>query len=147
MGGDSSASASNRQGLGDIPLIWCTECGSGQVLRRISRKPWSAGHVFYCCPMYKQDGTGCPFWYWEEDYLDKLARMRACKETGAGSENRVRRTRMQGDWSNSGSMVVNKDADLVAIVKELVTFVKAMCLLLLCILFVLVLILVVQLIK
>ncbi|CAN6319965.1 unnamed protein product [Urochloa humidicola] len=140
MGGDSSASASNPPGLGDIPLIWCTECGSGQVLRRISRKPWSAGQVFYCCTKYKQDGTGCSFWYWEDDYLDKLGRQ--------GSENRVRTARMQGDWSNSRKgMVVNKDVDLVGIVKELVTFVKAICLLLLCILFVLVLILVVQLIK
>ncbi|CAL4985039.1 unnamed protein product [Urochloa decumbens] len=143
MGGDSSASASNLQGVGDIPLIWCTECGSGQVLRRISRKPWSQGQVFYCCPKYKQDGTGCSFWYWEGDYLDKLA------HTGGrqGSGNRVRIGRQQGDWSNSGKgMVVNKDADLVGIVKELVSYVKGICLLLLGILFVLVLILLVHLI-
>lgn len=53
MGGDSSASALDPQAANDVPLIWCTDCGTSRVVRRISQKPWSLGQVFYCCPKHK----------------------------------------------------------------------------------------------
>ena len=51
--GDSSAFTSDPQGAEGVPLIWCTECKSRQVVWHVSQKPWSAGQVFYCCPKYK----------------------------------------------------------------------------------------------
>jgi len=36
------------------------------------KQEWSFGKVFYCCPLHKHDGSGCPFWFWEEDYVVKL---------------------------------------------------------------------------
>jgi hypothetical protein len=48
-----SASASDPQATGEIPLIWCTECGGGRIMKRTSWKSWSLGQVFYCCPNYK----------------------------------------------------------------------------------------------
>ncbi|CAN6164103.1 unnamed protein product [Urochloa humidicola] len=72
MARESHSSASNREGADAIPLIWCSDCARAKVLRRTSRRQWSYGRIFYCCPFYKQDGTGCPFWYWEEDYVKKI---------------------------------------------------------------------------
>jgi len=50
MHSESSARASNP---GHLPLIWCTEYGGAKVMQRRSRKEWSKGRVFFCCPFYK----------------------------------------------------------------------------------------------
>ena len=50
---DSSSSAANLGKPGDVPLIRCTECHKWQVVRRISKQPWSDGEVFYYCPAHK----------------------------------------------------------------------------------------------
>ncbi|CAO2146161.1 unnamed protein product [Urochloa humidicola] len=33
------------------------------------------GRIFYKCPTRKHDGTGCRFWYWEEEYVEVLAKI------------------------------------------------------------------------
>ncbi|CAN6381062.1 unnamed protein product [Urochloa humidicola] len=71
-GAESSGSVSNRQFPDGLPLIWCSECGRRKIVRRTSKQEWSLGQIFYCCPNYKRDGTGCAFWYWEEEYLKVL---------------------------------------------------------------------------
>ncbi|CAL5015061.1 unnamed protein product [Urochloa decumbens] len=156
MGGDSSGSTSDPQGGGGLPLIWCTECGRSQVLRRISQKPWSLGHVFYCCPFYKRNGTGCPFWFWEEDYAVVAenggnAAVERVAGQGFGTRNRFARGAMDGRGAMLGKAVMqgdwNKENELVCIGKEVVRFLKAICLLCGCLLFVMFLILVVQVMK
>jgi len=53
MARESSASASEQWGADELPLILCTDCGLRQVVRRRSKKEWSLGKVFYCCPLHK----------------------------------------------------------------------------------------------
>ncbi|CAN6286842.1 unnamed protein product [Urochloa humidicola] len=154
MGGDSSASASDPQGADGLPLIWCTECGMRQVVRRVSQQPWSVGQVFYCCPKYKRDGSGCPFWYWEEDYVDVVAGKipshgkGSRARSGKGNRDNVSRGIVQGESSMMGVVgMMNKEAELVGIGKELVSLVKVICVTAICMLFVLILIVVVLLVK
>ncbi|KAK8455472.1 hypothetical protein SEVIR_4G120000v4 [Setaria viridis] len=150
MGGDSSASASDPQGL---PLIWCTECGMRQVVRRISQKTWSLGRVFYLCTRYKCDGAGCPFWFWEEEYVDMLVGKRGNGD-GQGSRSNVGRAIAQEDYYMKseatigvGHGVVNKEAEFVGLMKEAVVLMKAIFISSVCILFVMLLSLFVQLMK
>ncbi|CAL5046927.1 unnamed protein product [Urochloa decumbens] len=161
MGGDSSGSASDPQGGGGLPIIWCTDCGRSQVLRCVSQRPWSFGHAFYCCPFYKRDGSGCPFWHWEEEYVKIVATVgrnvgQECDVgRGAGTRNRFGRGMVAaggGDWSMHGKDLIeggdwNREAELVSIGKEVVRYLKAICLLCVCALFVLFLILIVQIMK
>ncbi|CAO2176163.1 unnamed protein product [Urochloa humidicola] len=154
MGGDSMVSASDPQGGEGLPLIWCRDCGMRQVVRRISQKPWSAGQVFYCCPKYKRDGSGCLFWYWEEDYADvvagKIPGDVKGSQAGGGQENRgnVSGLVVQGESSMMGvGGMMNKEAELVGIGKQLVILVKVICRVAMCMLFVLILILLVVLVK
>ncbi|CAO2168579.1 unnamed protein product [Urochloa humidicola] len=69
---ESCGSDSNRLFPDGLPLIWCTECGNRKIMKRASKQEWSMGQIFYCCPNYKRDGTGCPFWFWEEEYVKVL---------------------------------------------------------------------------
>ncbi|CAN6299255.1 unnamed protein product [Urochloa humidicola] len=80
MAREWSASASNQGTLEGLPLITCSECGRAQVVRRKSKQEWSLGEVFYCCPFHKRDGTGCPFWFWEQDYKNMLKRIHVIGE-------------------------------------------------------------------
>jgi len=168
MRGDSSGSASDPQGAEGLPLIWCTDCKSRQVVRRVSQKPWSADQVFYCCPKYKRDGTGCPFWHWEDDYADLLVGKRAGIEAGKGTlvgghegnKSNAGRSMVQGEVGLSGRTMVegelgmsgaagmmNREYEIVAMCKEIVSLVKAITLVSVCIVFVLMLNLIVQLVK
>ncbi|CAO2176330.1 unnamed protein product [Urochloa humidicola] len=161
MGGDdSSGSTLDPQGGRGLPLIRCTDYGRSTVLRRISQKPWSLGHVFYCCPFYKRDGTGCPFWYWEEQYVDVVATIESLSTEkfavgqGKGTRNRFGRGAMveRGDGSMRGKAVMqgedgNKEDEVVCIWKEVVRVLKAIFLLCGCLLFVMLLILIVVVMK
>ncbi|XBI37656.1 hypothetical protein VPH35_122904 [Triticum aestivum] len=52
-----------------MPLIECDDCPR-KVLRLTSGTPNHPGWVFYKC---ENDGNdGCPFWFWEGQYIDLL---------------------------------------------------------------------------
>jgi hypothetical protein len=52
-GGSTPAAAVGTDLLAPLPLITCIECRRFNVVRRVSKQPWSAGEVFYCCPAHK----------------------------------------------------------------------------------------------
>ncbi|XBI85091.1 hypothetical protein VPH35_093287 [Triticum aestivum] len=51
-----------------LPLIKCDHIPK-KVVRRVSTTPEHPGWVFIKC---LNDGNGCKFWYWEEEYIDIL---------------------------------------------------------------------------
>nr|XP_040247497.1 uncharacterized protein LOC120966040 [Aegilops tauschii subsp. strangulata] len=51
-----------------LPLIKCDDCPK-KVMRHVSTTPEHPGWVFIKC---LNDGNGCKFWYWEEEYIDIL---------------------------------------------------------------------------
>ncbi|CAO2181742.1 unnamed protein product, partial [Urochloa humidicola] len=67
-GSCSSSGLFRRKGKVDLPLIVCTDCKCRTVLALKAKTEANYGKYFYMCPAHKRDGTGCPFWYWEEDY-------------------------------------------------------------------------------
>ncbi|CAO2189269.1 unnamed protein product, partial [Urochloa humidicola] len=71
-GGLTSTSSVRRRGIGKPPLIICLDCKWRRVVELKSKKPWSKGEIFYTCPNHKSDGTGCPFWHWEQSYYKYL---------------------------------------------------------------------------
>ncbi|CAO2163325.1 unnamed protein product [Urochloa humidicola] len=146
MGDGLSVSASNHQGTGGISLIWCTKCGGEKVLKRTSRKEWSLGEVFYCCPNYKRDGTDCSFWFWEEDYIKEVEK-EAEKNGVHGARPTADEVKIQADAGTSmmqaGSGckcvgLVNEQKELVAIGKEIVSVLRAICFVCVCMLLVMV---------
>ncbi|KAJ1298575.1 hypothetical protein BS78_01G463900 [Paspalum vaginatum] len=74
MAKEGSRSSAFEQGGGKLPLIWC-HCKMRRVTRLVSGRPKSQGRVFYCCPSHQRDGSGCPFWHWEEDYPERLRKV------------------------------------------------------------------------
>ncbi|CAN6270309.1 unnamed protein product [Urochloa humidicola] len=74
MAAASSSSAASRRKRPDLPLIACTDCKTRIVLELETKtdENGNRGRIFYKCPNRKRDGTGCGFWYWEEDYVDFL---------------------------------------------------------------------------
>ncbi|CAL4952116.1 unnamed protein product [Urochloa decumbens] len=146
MVGGSSATGSNPVSADGLPLIMCTECGMRRVVRRTSQQTWSLGQIFYCCPRHKRDGSGCPFWFWKDEYISFLA------STGryvasAGANNGVESmhvaessmdgtdSRMKGEIGFSGIVSVKSESELIAICKEVVRLLKALCFLCVCMLF------------
>ncbi|CAN6347152.1 unnamed protein product [Urochloa humidicola] len=138
MAGEWSAASSNQGGADGLPLITCTDCGRVQVVRRKSKQEWSLGEVFYCCPIHKRNGTGCPFWYWEEDYRS-LLKSRAQIVDESRHEVVPQRRQME----NSDESKKKKDGTS----NEIVRLLKSMCFLCVCILGVQVLILVALVLK
>ncbi|KAJ1275971.1 hypothetical protein BS78_05G177900 [Paspalum vaginatum] len=71
-----SASTSKRKGNPAVPLIVCPDCGRHTVLELKVRtnENGNQGRIFYTCPSHKKDGTGCPFWRWEEAYVAEFAK-------------------------------------------------------------------------
>jgi len=53
MVGGSISLAPNPLSADGLPLIICIECGLRMVVRHRSQQPWSAGQIFYCCPLHK----------------------------------------------------------------------------------------------
>ncbi|KAG2582852.1 hypothetical protein PVAP13_6KG183300 [Panicum virgatum] len=80
MAGSSSSGSAFAQARKrpHIPLIWCNECGQRQVVERTSRTPKNPNRIFFVCPNHKSDGSGRPFFHWEEEYVDML-RDEACR--------------------------------------------------------------------
>ncbi|CAL4965699.1 unnamed protein product [Urochloa decumbens] len=74
MEAPSSSSVASRRRRSDLPLIACTDCKTRTVLELETKtdENGNRGRIFYKCPNRKRDGTGCGFWYWEEDYVDFL---------------------------------------------------------------------------
>ncbi|CAO2204607.1 unnamed protein product [Urochloa humidicola] len=142
---ESSRSASNRQFPDGLPLIWCTECGARRIVKRTSKQEWSLGQIFYCCPNYKRDGTGCPFWYWEEEYLKVVQRLQRKGVPVPAEADDLRMQvgvpRQQGVESRrqervefNGTMSTKEESELVAIGKEILSVLKGICFVVLCML-------------
>ncbi|EES09693.1 hypothetical protein BDA96_05G122000 [Sorghum bicolor] len=89
-----------------LPLIQCTKCHKAVVLRLVSKKEWSIGQVFYCCPYYKRDGTGCQFWFWEDDYMKELRKNGYLQEPLQGGGGNDVAALGQGDGSSSSAALV-----------------------------------------
>ena len=53
MTGGSGSPGPDPVSADGLPLIICTDCGLRRVVRRKSQQPWSAGQIFYCCPLHK----------------------------------------------------------------------------------------------
>ncbi|CAL5066682.1 unnamed protein product [Urochloa decumbens] len=143
MVGGSVASASNPRSVDGLPLIMCTDCGRRRVMRCTSQQPWSLGQIFYCCPLHKRDGTGCPFWYWKDEYINVLATVGVLPASAgaynAGGSMQVAESRMQGaaskmkgDVDFNGSVSNKKVQELIDIGKELVRLVKVVVLVCIC---------------
>ncbi|CAL5058799.1 unnamed protein product [Urochloa decumbens] len=133
---ESSGSASNRQFPNGLPLIWCTECKQRRIVKRTSKQEWSLGQIFYCCPNYKVYGTGCPFWFWEEEYLKVLqtkgVAVRALQADGsrmevAGTKQQGVESRRQEGVEFNGIVSVKEARELAAIGKEVVSLLKGIC--------------------
>ncbi|CAN6355819.1 unnamed protein product [Urochloa humidicola] len=158
MVGSSSAAESNPVSADGLPLIMCTECGMRRVVRRTSQQTWSLGQIFYCCPRHKRDGSGCPFWYWKDEYISFLAR-RGRHVASEGVNNGVRSmqvaessmdgtdSRMKGEIGLSGTVSVKSESELLAICKEVVMFLKALCFLCVCMVFLMIVSVFVHLVK
>ncbi|CAN6272504.1 unnamed protein product [Urochloa humidicola] len=73
----SSSAAVRQRKRPVLPLITCNECEQHTVLELEvkSDENGNRGRIFYKCPARKCDGTGCPFWYWEEEYVEVLAKI------------------------------------------------------------------------
>ncbi|CAN6244000.1 unnamed protein product [Urochloa humidicola] len=73
----SSSAAVRQRKRPDLPLITCNQCGRHTVveLEVKSDENGNLGRIFYKCPARKRDGTGCGFWYWEEDYVAELRKI------------------------------------------------------------------------
>ncbi|CAL4886374.1 unnamed protein product [Urochloa decumbens] len=154
MAGESSASGGNRRCGNGVPLIWCNECGQKRIVQRRSGKQWSLGEIFYVCPNYKRDGSGCPFWYWEEEYmklLEKEARARLAsgdlRMEAVDSRIQGAEGRMEAGFGHNAISLEKEGSQLIKIGKEVVNMLKAICCVCVCMLFVMVLILFVQLKK
>jgi hypothetical protein len=83
-----------------------------------------------------RDGTGCSFWYWEEDYVDVVAGQRAIVEQGNRRSN-------AGRLMSGGVGKMDKEAKVVGISNEIFSLVKVIFIVSVCILFVLMMILIV----
>ncbi|CAN6342688.1 unnamed protein product [Urochloa humidicola] len=132
---ESSGSASNRKFPNGLPLIWCTKCGARRIVKRTSKQEWSLGQIFYCCPNYKRDGTDCPFWFWEEEYVKVLQNNRVPVPTQAEDlrmQVGVQRqpcveSRRQEGAEVTGTVSKKEANELVPILKEILSVLKGIC--------------------
>ncbi|KAF8690611.1 hypothetical protein HU200_040981 [Digitaria exilis] len=128
---DSSTSASNPLPTDGLPLITCTECGLRKVVRRKSKQPWSLGHVFYCCPLNK-----------EEDYAEELWKLGVLYGGKQWQKEDAGDPRRQQDGAKKENARMKDDA-----VNEVARLLKSICLLCVCILVVQVVMLIGQMLK
>ncbi|KAG2622918.1 hypothetical protein PVAP13_3KG018400 [Panicum virgatum] len=129
MARESSASASEQWGADELPLILCTDCGLRQVVRRRSKQEWSFGKVFYCCPLHKCDGSGCPFWFWEEDYVVKLRSLGLLKGGSSTQlEGPIAAPRMEFLHAREGEWKKKNATEIVRLLKSIcVVCVSILC--------------------
>ena len=106
----------------------------------------------------QKDGSGCPFWFWKEDYMkvlgDRVVQAPvAGAYIGAGSmhvaESSMQEcdSRMKGAPGFDGSVFVRKEVDLVGLCQEIVRLLKLLCFVGVCMLIVMLLSVFVQLMK
>jgi len=106
----------------------------------------------------QKDGSGCPFWFWKEDYMkvleDRVVQAPvAGAYIGAGSmqvaESSMQEcdSRMKGVPGFDGSVFVRKEVDLVGLCQEIVRLLKLLCFVGVCMLIVMLLSVFVQLMK
>ncbi|KAJ1276822.1 hypothetical protein BS78_05G245000 [Paspalum vaginatum] len=72
---ESSSSTGQRRQRNALvlPLVICDRCNSRKVMALKAKTPTNFGRYFYICPTYEQrDGSGCDFWYWEDEYEQYL---------------------------------------------------------------------------
>ncbi|CAO2038079.1 unnamed protein product [Urochloa humidicola] len=139
---ESSGLASNRQFPDGLPLIWCTECGDRRIVKCASKQEWSMGQIFYCCPNYKRNGTGCPFWFWEEEYVKLLQKngvtipaqvadlrmpVAIPRHEGAIPRHEGVELRRQEGVVFTGTVSMKEGSELVAIGKEILSVLKGIC--------------------
>ncbi|WVZ58012.1 hypothetical protein U9M48_008327 [Paspalum notatum var. saurae] len=86
----SSSAAGGRRRRPDLPLITCTDCSQHTVLELEvkTNENGNRGRIFYKCPSHKRDGSGCPFWHWEEGYVNILKDLKAGKKQPAEAQGR-----------------------------------------------------------
>ena len=94
----------------------------------------------------QREGRGCPFFYWEVDYVDLLGRLKCAQEKGeqiqdvqdeAEVEGLLKPEEEDGDVKNVLSMLVGTAKVVVALQKVLVLLCGCGVVALLCIIFVL----------
>ena len=106
----------------------------------------------------QKDGSGCPFWFWKEDYMkvlgDRVVQAPvAGAYIGAGSmqvaESSMQEcdSRMKGAPGFDGSVFVRKKVELVGLCQEIVKLLKLLCFVGVCMLIVMLLSVFVQLMK
>ncbi|KAG2593047.1 hypothetical protein PVAP13_5NG632029 [Panicum virgatum] len=142
MASQSSVSAPDPRLSEELPLITCTECGRKKVLRLKSRQEWSFGQVFYCCPMHKRDGTGCPFWFWKEDYVEHLKKIGILNGGEWSRKGNIKDDDEKMMLGNGGTSRKEEDSSA-----EVVRLLRSICMLCYCILVVQVVMLFVHLLK
>ncbi|KAJ1254012.1 hypothetical protein BS78_01G025200 [Paspalum vaginatum] len=123
----SHSSVASQRRRRDYPLITCTNCGRHTVLERIvqTNKNGNKGRIFYVCPGRKADGSGCPFWHWEESYvnlLKKEAAMSSGQDLGIEVNREDPRNKEKEDWKIDN--IENEMRALVGIGKEVVVLLK-----------------------
>ncbi|KAG2620132.1 hypothetical protein PVAP13_3NG150100 [Panicum virgatum] len=121
-----------------LPLITCTECGKhtvGEYEVKTDMKG-NKGRIFFTCPARKRDGSGCPFWYWEEDYEKIVEKQKNKKDKH--SESSPHLAIHDEDTARSGFMQVSHDIEQIVksnfekLNKTLQNLFKVFCFLLLC---------------
>jgi hypothetical protein len=159
----------------NIPLIQCKECRWARVVHRVSKQEWSFGQAFCCCLFYKvsgsvkmkflflldsklilgiflQDGTGCPFWKWEKEYLEVVLGKNTVG-VQAGSSNagttmvKSPDLKMNTDGGARNNGWVKREAVSTEMVKEVFMVTKVIFVVCVALLFVLILVLLVLLVK
>ncbi|KAL6614737.1 hypothetical protein ACP70R_037007 [Stipagrostis hirtigluma subsp. patula] len=84
MAWDVGSSSTNRRGgSSNLPLVTCPDCKWRQVVELTATTDWNYGRIFNTCPNHKRDGSGCEFWFWEDDYVKYL---QAAGKIGRGGE-------------------------------------------------------------
>jgi hypothetical protein len=95
-----------------------------------------------------RDGTGCPFWYWENDYIKKIGE-NGTNDAPVGDELMMQggeSMKQSGDGCNCIALV-NEARKLLGIGKELVSVLKGICMVGVCMLVVMVINLIVNVFK
>ncbi|KAL6639321.1 hypothetical protein ACP70R_023051 [Stipagrostis hirtigluma subsp. patula] len=107
--------------------------------------PWSFGQIFYTCPSHKKDGSGCSFWFWEEEYMRYLEQMEQ-KNPGSVSRELGVEDKAQ-DRGGSASSMLGIALALLSVGREIACLLKAIVVVCVLVVFVLVMLLFVQLKK
>ncbi|CAO2187784.1 unnamed protein product [Urochloa humidicola] len=158
MSSSSSAAVKQRK-RPDLLLITCNECGrhTVQEFEVKSDENGNQGRIFYKCPARKvsvslhmfivdlicldsvrfeknvvlqRDGTGCRFWYWEEEYVEvltKFAKQQKLIEKGMNCRTEEQSGHVKGEEQRKlckDESVADDIRSLVGIDKQIVVLLK-----------------------